>query len=330
MTDVEKYQAGELDLQRWAEDASRVHGVAKALADTGMVPRALQGRPDDITAVILAGREMGLPPMTALRSIEMIEGKPGVSANAQRGIAMAAGVVFELRESTDTRVVMRARAPGAEQWTEVVWDTDRARKMELATKSNWRKMPRSMLIARATSELCRLVAANLLLGLPYSTEELHDIEPAVGGTDEPARPAIVTPAPVKRTARRAPRPTYDEVPTPEIDPPRVPVPEIEAAPEVVDEPEPEPAVSWEEESVAIAAVPEPAAIAPRAEHSPAISPGTRAVLMATLRGAGHKGQDERLRVIQEFVGRRVEVINQITEAEGWALIVHTDPEQAKS
>jgi hypothetical protein len=32
-------------------------------------------------------------------------------------------------------------------------------------------MPQAMLAARATSEVCRLVAADAILGMPYSSEE---------------------------------------------------------------------------------------------------------------------------------------------------------------
>ena len=45
-------------------------------------------------------------------------------------------------------------------------------------KDNWKTQPQVMLLARATSEVVRLIAADVLLGIPYSIEELQDVGPA--------------------------------------------------------------------------------------------------------------------------------------------------------
>ena len=53
-----------------------------------------------------------------------------------------------------------------------------------------------MLVARATSECARLIAADALLGVPYTAEELDD------GVDPQIVPNTTGPASEKRTARR--------------------------------------------------------------------------------------------------------------------------------
>ncbi|MBQ1164270.1 hypothetical protein KBZ21_40455, partial [Streptomyces sp. A73] len=47
------------------------------------------GKPDEVTAAILAGQEMGLSPMAALRSMHVINGVAGLSAISLR----ASGVI---------------------------------------------------------------------------------------------------------------------------------------------------------------------------------------------------------------------------------------------
>jgi hypothetical protein len=54
----------------------------------------------------------------------------------------------------------------------VTWTVDEAARAELVSKTNWRLYPRQMLVARATSELCRYVFADVLGGLCYTPEEL--------------------------------------------------------------------------------------------------------------------------------------------------------------
>ncbi len=86
---------------------------------------------------------------------------------------------------------------------------DDARAMGLDGRPNWRKMPRRMLTARCTSELCELVFADIIGGMAC-VEELADNE--VAATDVTA----VAPSeqPVKRTAKRrtSPRPPVAELP----------------------------------------------------------------------------------------------------------------------
>lgn len=297
MSDLVPVQESTSDLVRFAEEASQVHGIAKALAATSFVPKSMQGKPDEITGAILAGREMGLSPMTALASIDIIDGRPSVRANTQRGLAMAAGCVFEITTATDTMVRMRARAPGSSQWTEVTWPIERAQKMGLTSKSNWTKMPQAMLIARATSELCRLVAANVLLGMPYSTEELQD------RGDTPAE-LSVTPRPPRRAQRALAPPAADVAP--DLEPEgriiggQEPAREIEAAPE----PEPE---EWPEPSIP-------------GDTGNKISDTTRKAIMAGFNDMNIKDRTERLSNVSKIVGREVNSVNQLTEAEGFLVV----------
>lgn len=189
-------------LGQWARDASDAHQVARSLAATEFVPEAMRNRPELVTASILTGHELGLEPMAALRSIDIVHGTPTLRAHAMRGLVQAAGhEIWPDEDCTDTRAIVYGRRHGSDIVHKSTWTMDRARKLDLANKDNYRKQPGAMLIARATAEVCRLTAADALLGMPYAAEEIDD-----GG--ESAAPKR------KRTAQRKPL----EQPEPEAPP----------------------------------------------------------------------------------------------------------------
>mgnify|MGYP000467447996 FL=1 len=171
--DDEHPQAG---LAQWAEDARIAATLAQSLARTSHAG-AFKGNLPEIAAAILAGKEVGLPPISALQAFDVIQGQPRLRANAMRALLQRRGHQIQLVESTPTRCIMRGRRKGDQDWQEVVWTIERAGQLGLTTKDQWKKQPQTMLVARATGELCRLVAADALSAVPYAAEE--DDRPAV-------------------------------------------------------------------------------------------------------------------------------------------------------
>lgn len=159
-------------LVQWAYEAHQAAQIAEQLARTSFVPASLRGKPDDIAAAILAGQELGLQPMATLRSIDVIQGTPGLRAHAMRGLVQSHGHKVLLVESTKDRCVMRGQRKG-EEWQQVEWTTDRAALMGLTGKNEWKRQPQTMLVARATGEICRLIASDVLHAMPYAAEELE-------------------------------------------------------------------------------------------------------------------------------------------------------------
>jgi hypothetical protein len=153
--------------------------------------------------------------MAALKSMDVIFGTPGLRAHAMRGLVQSHGHEIELIESTDTVCRMRGRRKGKEVWQEVVWTIARARQAGYASKNQmYSSVPTDMLIARATGEICRLIAADVLHGVPYTAEELRDFKPQLTATQAGAP---VTAAEI--LSRRGPAPqelgSSEESPTSE-------------------------------------------------------------------------------------------------------------------
>lgn len=306
----------ESPLIRFAREAAEVHGVSKALAATSFVPASMQGKPHEVTAAIMAGAEIGMSPMTALRCIDVIEGRPAISANAQRGLAVAAGCKIEVLESTNTRCRLRGIGPGQDSWTEAQWTIDDATRAGLAGKKNWTRYPRQMLVARATGDLVRIIAPNVALGMPYSKEELAD----GGGSFDAGEASVGAP---KLAATRAIRR--------KTDPPMIddasPEPSMQEPPAVGDESERRELADANRDDV-IAGTGQ--AVAPReigappAEPSPPIDPlrpdsitvNTRKSVMAAFNEIGVPERDRRLAIVSDVVGREVHSVNLLTESEG--------------
>lgn len=63
--------------------------IARTLANSALVPKAYQGRPEDVVVAMQYGAEIGLPPMAALQSVAVINGKPGVYGDGFLGVIMS-------------------------------------------------------------------------------------------------------------------------------------------------------------------------------------------------------------------------------------------------
>lgn len=222
----------------WVAVIRPVITLSEHVADTEFVPRSMRGNPPAIAAAILHGRELGLPPMTALAQTHVIDGRPTLSAEGQRALALAAGHDVEFVELTDATVTIRGRRAGGERWTAVTWTLDRARHAGLLGKprSAWATYPRAMLAARATAELCRLIFPDVLHGMA-ATEELEDPETPTAAATKPVRrrtapPATVPDPPALEAPQQAPEPPQVDMPLPDPPPPLPPDTDL-APPEAV-------------------------------------------------------------------------------------------------
>jgi hypothetical protein len=194
------------DTDGWAVVLPAVGDLATKIAQTEFVPDSLRGKPAAIAAAILYGRELGLEPMTSLRSVNVIKGKPALSAEAMRALVLAAGHDIRFQEMTSARCVIVGKRKGQDETTTVTFTMDDAKKMGVGGGQQYSKMPRQMLAARATAELCRLIFADAIGGLQVDVEV----------DDEAESIATVTPMTTAKRKKAAPK---DEAPPPPPQPP---------------------------------------------------------------------------------------------------------------
>jgi hypothetical protein len=179
--------------------------LAQALAGASLLPAHAKS-PASILACLLAGQELGLPPMTSLRSMHYLDGKPVLTSEAMLAIAIRGGAKPTWVTATDREATLRIERPGFAP-TQVSWTIAMAQVAGLANKDNWKRHPGAMLRARAISACVRMACPDILLGV-HSEEEAEEIQATqTASTPTPTRSVEVVDAEVVDSVpRTAPEP----------------------------------------------------------------------------------------------------------------------------
>lgn len=149
---------------------------ANVLANApGFVPRRYAGKPNEIIAAGLYGASFGWDVPTSLRNIDVIEGKPSLATQAEVALVHRAGHLIQRVEVTTTSATAYGKRADTGAEGTVTFTIQDAQVAGLANKRNWKTHPKSMLWARAASQLCRELFSDVTLGA-YSEEEISDAE----------------------------------------------------------------------------------------------------------------------------------------------------------
>lgn len=189
-----------------------IQAQAKTLAKSGMVPKEYRGKPDEIIAAALYGREVGFGVTTSLTYIQVINGKAGLSAEAMVALVRRAGHSISGKATASVAHVVGKRADTGDEM-EITWTADMAKRAGLNTDT-WRKYPEAMLWARAVSQLCRSLFSDVIMGLSYTPEELDDFTPVPitpAGGREPAQQSGPPSRNVQSAAPALPPCTDDDI-----------------------------------------------------------------------------------------------------------------------
>lgn len=164
---------------------------AEALAKSNLLPESYRQQPANVLVAIELGASLGLAPMTAINGINVIKGKPTLSASLMAALVRRAGCTLRVNvtgQGQQAEAVATLIRPDDKEFTfEARWNWARAQQAGLTGSRNWQAYPASMMKARAISEVCREGAADFLSGVVYTDEEL--MTPA--GAPLPAGPATV-------------------------------------------------------------------------------------------------------------------------------------------
>lgn len=160
--------------------------LAEAIHRTEFVPSGLRGNAEKVAACILAGHELGIEPMQSLRSVHVIQGRTALSAELQRALVLREGHELWVEESNNTRVTVVGQRKGSSHPTKVTFTMEDAKRAKLDGKDTWRAYPRAMMLARATSELVRMLFPDVVAGFGLSAEEAADLDPDLDPWIDPA------------------------------------------------------------------------------------------------------------------------------------------------
>jgi hypothetical protein len=164
---------------------------SKMLADSSMVPKQYQGKPQDIMVCVQWGQEIGLAPMQALQNIAVINGKPSVYGDAMMALVQASPQCEGIEECLENEGTVnpvavciahrKGRKPVIARFS-----VEDAKRAGLWGKGGpWQAYPKRMLQMRARGFALRDQFADVLKGLMTIEEAWDTTEPA----DAPA-PAV--------------------------------------------------------------------------------------------------------------------------------------------
>lgn len=263
---------------------------AELMAASSLLPDAYRKQPANLLWAMEMAQALDVTLAQAVTGISVINGKPSMSAEMMRALVLRAGHRFTVTTLTDkaaTVTVARREWPDDAQQFTFTWED--ALHAGLAGSGTYKKHPKAMLLARATSLACRAVFPDVVSGMGYTPDELS--------------PAAHTPseARVVDTTRLHPQPAPD--PKPEPEPVLVADDDgviIDA--ELVEEPEPDGLDEFER------------------TDTDAITPAQMKKLHALLRELGVGNRDDGLEMIGNIVGREVESTKTLTKDEASMVI----------
>lgn len=145
---------------------------AGELIKSGFLPAGIKS-PEQAVAIILKGRELGVPPMQALSHIHVINGKPTMSAELMLAqvLKLHPKTKISYPERSSDKCVIKVQRDGSEPSTFSFTIAD-AQSAGLLNNPTWKKYPRAMLHARCVSEMCRSLFPDAIAGVSYCPEEL--------------------------------------------------------------------------------------------------------------------------------------------------------------
>lgn len=210
--------AAGMSLVPYRDELKGLTELAVTLAIADNTPSALKGKPAAVLAVFLTGRELGIPPMTALRNLHVIDGKVTVNPKVRAAMVRREGLGRLWPHQGPKTIVNTVTGDERQKLCECgsaypdnngdicTWHAERADDKgiiysstytlamagavkinsaggTLAQKDNWKNYPDRMLSWRALGYLLDDAFPEIGTGL-YSPDELGAI------TDEDGEPVI--------------------------------------------------------------------------------------------------------------------------------------------
>lgn len=147
---------------------------SQALAGSNMLPNQYRSHPENLFYAAEYADALGIPRIAVLTSIYVIDGKPAAQADLIQSLVRMAGHRLRVVVAPDGQSVTASLIRGDDPDFEFTstWTLERAATAGLAGGANWRKYPVAMMSARAITEVARQGAAEALLGIRYTPEEL--------------------------------------------------------------------------------------------------------------------------------------------------------------
>ena len=151
------------------EPANSLLAKANVLLRSGFLPPHIK-RAEQAVAIMLRGQELGIGPMEALTSINMISGKVSSSTQLMLALIYRSGLLEDIKMTEGDPAECTMKRRGMQPHT-VKFGRDDAGRMGLLNKDNYRKFPTVMYMWRAIAICARRVFPDVI-GAIYTPDEL--------------------------------------------------------------------------------------------------------------------------------------------------------------
>lgn len=160
--------------------------MAKAAVESKMYKGI--GEQAGVMMIMLAAREIGIPPMQALNGgISIIGGKAEISARMMSALIRKAGHEIKIKECTDDVCTLIGKRSDTGETQESSFSIADAQKAGLVkVGGGWTKWPKDMCFARALSRLARQLFSDVI-GIGYVEGEIKASEAEVIIPDDIAK-----------------------------------------------------------------------------------------------------------------------------------------------
>jgi len=179
-------QPGAMTLQ--PRDYASAWKASQVLAKSTMVPKDLQGNPQNVLAVTMMGAEFGLTMMKSVRTIHVIKDQPSMSADLIVGLILSSPVCeyFTCIETDEKHAVYETKRTNNPKPSRLEFTIEQAAgymRGRDGIKDNWRDSAPDMLRHRCSSKLARMVYPDIVTGL-YTPEEIAEAVEVENEMDE--------------------------------------------------------------------------------------------------------------------------------------------------
>lgn len=167
-----------VDISGAVTDLDGAMRLSKTLAFAAIMPDALRGKPADVLAIMLYGQDLGLSPMQAIQGIDIIKGKPRISAKLMVAKARQAGHLVTIKEHTGSSCTVEAVRKDTGERHQVTFTSEDAAKARLCSIKDgqviarsskgeplpWETRHRTMLQWRAAQECLNFLCPEITFG----------------------------------------------------------------------------------------------------------------------------------------------------------------------
>lgn len=154
--------------------------IAALYAQSTLVPEAYRNKPADVFVAVTLGQSVGISPIQSLSEINVIKGKPTMSASLIAAQVRKAGhkLRIEVEETPGKECAICTIIRRDDPDHPFVSKRDRAwaQRMGLLNNSNYIKQPATMLKKRAITDCARDACSEALCGIDYTPDEMSDFD----------------------------------------------------------------------------------------------------------------------------------------------------------